>query len=631
MTFLLPLGLLALLTLPLIIVLHLLRERRRRMAVPSLLHWLNVPRRREGERIRRLPLTLLLLLHLLIAALLGLALGRPQLAGALNGAARQTVIVLDTSTSMATREDLSGGSSTRFAQARMRALALLRALQAGDRATLIAAGPTAQVVADGGAGDLAALTAALDRLRPGGDGADMIGALTLAEATIDPRREHRIVAISDGGLPSPEPPPNRGGDGGGSPPVDWQIVGSDQPNRAIISFAARSWGGKLQVYARAANYDRAPFRTTLRLYGDERLIDTRALSIAAERETELTWTLPTGYATLRATLDGRDALPEDDQGFLAVAPARPITALLVSARPEPLRRALAAAGAQVTVVETSRYSDTLTAGRAVDLTVFDSFLPQAWPAGAALAINPPPASALLPGGSSRPFTSNEPQSDDPKEQLTQTGAILEGLSLGGVRFGTVRSIKPPAWATTQLALGDKPLILRGRSGSSEIAIWAFDLASSNLPTRLAFPLLVARTVRDLAPAPLPSAIQAGAPLALRSDPRVNTLQFTAPDGTRATVRSTPALVIETLTQPGFYRIESQGGSAPGMVGQVGVNAGSAAESDLRRRVGIAAASSLQFNAAAGAPERRAQAIDLWPWLALGALALLMLEWGYIHR
>src|SRR5436190_12296422 len=129
MTFLLPLGLLALLTLPVILLLHMLRERRRRVAVPSLLHWQNLPRKREGERIRRLPLTLLLLLHLLVAALIGLALGRPQLAGALGGGARQTVIVLDTSTSMATREDLSGGSSTRFAQARMRALALLRALQ----------------------------------------------------------------------------------------------------------------------------------------------------------------------------------------------------------------------------------------------------------------------------------------------------------------------------------------------------------------------------------------------------------------------------------------------------------------------------------------------------------------------
>src|ERR687884_2335623 len=104
MTFLLPLGLLALLILPIIIVLHLLRERRRRVAVPSLLHWLNIPRRPEGERIRRLPLTLLLLLHLLVAGLLALALAQPQLAGALGGASRQFAIVIDTSTSMAARD-----------------------------------------------------------------------------------------------------------------------------------------------------------------------------------------------------------------------------------------------------------------------------------------------------------------------------------------------------------------------------------------------------------------------------------------------------------------------------------------------------------------------------------------------
>src|SRR5262245_49923254 len=110
MTFLLPIGLLALLILPVIVVLHLLRERRRRIAVPSLLHWLNIPRRQEGERIRRLPLTLLLLLHLLVAGLLGLALGRPQLAGVPGNAARQMVIVLDTSTSMAAQ----AGSRTRF-------------------------------------------------------------------------------------------------------------------------------------------------------------------------------------------------------------------------------------------------------------------------------------------------------------------------------------------------------------------------------------------------------------------------------------------------------------------------------------------------------------------------------------
>jgi hypothetical protein len=612
MTFLLPIGLLALLTLPLIVVLHLLRERRRRVAVPSLLHWLNIPQRRAGERIRRLPLTLLLLMHLLIAGLLGLALGRPQFASAPVGAARQTAIVLDTSTSMAAR----AGTTTRFAQALARARALLRELRPGDQATLIAAGPTAHVIAEGGAGDLAALTAALDGLRPGGDGADLAGALALAEAGLDPRRERRIVAISDGGTASSAPALGRAGEAQ-TVPIDWQIVGGAQPNRAIISFAVRPWGGKLQVYARAANYDPSPFRTTLRLYGDEQLLDTRDVLLAADGEAELTWTLPAGYATLRAALGGRDGLPEDDQGFLAVAPNHPITALLVSAKPAPLRRALAAAGAQVTVVEPIAYTGT--PDRSIGLTVFDGFLPRAWPAGAVLAINPPPGSPLIAVGGALPPA--------PTGELAQRGPILEGLSLGGINFGTVQPVTPPAWATTQLAIGDQPLILRGRDGPTEIAIWTFDLASSNLPARVAFPLLIARTVHDLAPTPLPAAIQAGAPLSLRPDPRATTIEISGPGGARSIARSTPSLVLDTLTQPGFYRVEAEN-----FTGQLGVNAGSAAESDLRHRATAQPDRKLHFVAPAReADSPRRPVADLWPWLALGALALLMLEWGYIHR
>ena len=182
MTFLLPIGLLALLTIPLILLLHLLRERRRRVAVPSLMHWLNVPRRHEGQRIRRLPLTLLLLLHLLAAALLGLALGRPQILGRFAGAARQVAVVIDTSTSMAARQ----GASTRFALAQERARAALRALGSQDRATLVAAGPSARIVASGGAADLARLLAAVDQLRPGGT-----GAAHSAERDATRQRRHR--------------------------------------------------------------------------------------------------------------------------------------------------------------------------------------------------------------------------------------------------------------------------------------------------------------------------------------------------------------------------------------------------------------------------------------------------------
>jgi len=333
----------------------------------------------------------------------------------------------------------------------------------------------------------------------------------------------------------------------------------------------------------------------------------------------LTWTLPGSYATLRAELDGRDGQPADDQGYLSVAPPTPARVLLVAAKPDPLRRALAAARAQVAVVEPSRYAETSASGLAIDLTVFDGFLPKEWPAGAALAINPPPGNPLLTVGA---FP--EPAPDG---ELVQHGAIFEGLSLGGVNFGTVQPVQPPGWAATQLATGERPLILRGRDGPHEIAIWAFDLASGNLPSRLAFPLLVARTVRDLTPAPLPAAIQAGAPLPLRPDPRATEIQVVGPDGARTTMAVAPALVLDSLTQPGFYWIEG-----PGLGGLVGVNAGSAVESDLRQPNGAPPQTQPQFTAPAQAnDEQQRHVIDIWPWLALGALALLMLEWGYIHR
>lgn len=607
MIFLLPIGLLALLALPLILVLHMLRERRRRVSVPSLLHWLHIPRRPAGERIRRIPLTLLLLLHLLVAALLGLALGRPQLVGALSTGAQHVAIVIDTSTSMAAND----AATTRFARARDRARAILRGLGPADRATLIAAGPTAKVIAEGS--DFSILAAALDGIEPGGASTDLAGALTLAETTFEPRHSRRIVVITDGALP---PLANRQL----IAPLEWQQVGGATQNHGLVAFAARPWAGKLQVYARVANYSDAPFISELRLYGDDQLISTRNVRAPAEGDAELTWTLPVGVAVLRAELDGRDALPLDDEGFLNVAPHRPVRVALVSSAPDPLRRALAATpGVSVAIVDPSAYADTPTARSPIDLTVFDGFLPPTWPPGAVLAVNPPPGSQLLRvDAEARPLAGRG---------LTQRGAVLEGLNLSGIHFGDVQAVTPPEWAETQFALGETPMILRGRNNTSEIAIWTFDLATGNLPTRVVFPLLVARTVRDLTPALLPPAVQSGATLIVRPDARATAVALSGPDGMRVELAAGPTLAVDMPAQPGLYYIEELRDGAMTFRGQVGVNAGAPGESDLRPRP------TPQFGSAPPDPdgEQRRQMFDLWPWLALGALALMMFEWGYTHR
>jgi Ca-activated chloride channel family protein len=273
----------------------------------------------------------------------------------------------------------------------------------------------------------------------------------------------------------------------------------------------------------------------------------------------------------------------------------------------------------VTTLDPANYTPGAADASAVELTIFDSFLPQAWPTGAILAIHPPPGSALLDvAAQSRTTRSTE---------LSAHGALLAGLSFGGVSFGLVQPVTPPSWATTLLADGTTPLILRGRDEAHEIAIWTFDLASSNLPTRLAFPLLVARTVRDLTPLPLPSSLQAGAPLNLHPDARADELRISGPGGASTTLAAAPAITLDTLTQPGLYQVEERHAGTLLFRGQVPVNAGIPIESNLRpgSKPQIASAAPVH----ASQPQRRMY--DIWPTLALGALAILMLEWGYLHR
>jgi len=369
------------------------------------------------------------------------------------------------------------------------------------------------------------------------------------------------------------------------------------------------------VYARVANFSRQSYLGSIRLVGDDRTISTDPLSIAAGGETELTWAAPANIASLRVEMAGDDGLPLDDSASVGVARARPLAALIVSGRPAQLERALGAVpGMQISVVAPAEYASST---RSADLTIFDGFLPPEWPSGAVLAINPPPGNPLLDVGvQAMPLGERE---------LRLVGETLGDLSLTGVSFGSTHPLETPAWATPLLSADEIPLILRGEHEGREIAIWNFDLAAGNLPTRLAFPLLMARTVRNLAPPPLPESVLAGTAVTVRPDPRTTELRLTSPDGAVQSVPAGAAVVLDTLRQPGIYRVEELRGEEFTVLGLIGVNAGSATESNLAPQP--LPALNAPTNAPGGAPQRLMS--DIWPWLALAAVAVLAVEWLYV--
>ena len=183
LTFLSPAFLWLLAALPLVVALHFLRSRRRRVDVSAMFLWQRA--RTTMARRRVFTPTWLLAAQLLFTAMAAVALARPALVPA---AVPDRVVIVDASASMAAID----GALTRFD----RAVEVARPLVDGSgRVALIRAGLDARLEAPL---DATALQrqAALDALRPGDAAADMGRALALAEALL-PGADVHIVSDQD--------------------------------------------------------------------------------------------------------------------------------------------------------------------------------------------------------------------------------------------------------------------------------------------------------------------------------------------------------------------------------------------------------------------------------------------------
>src|SRR5215210_1108936 len=101
-----------LLLVPALVAMYMLRPRAQRKPVPSLRLWQNLPLvERPRARLRRPPLSLLLLLQALLLLAGAIALIQPAFS---SPASRHTVIIMDASGSM----QAQNGPSSRFEQAK---------------------------------------------------------------------------------------------------------------------------------------------------------------------------------------------------------------------------------------------------------------------------------------------------------------------------------------------------------------------------------------------------------------------------------------------------------------------------------------------------------------------------------
>lgn len=635
-----PLGLLALAGVPLIVFFHMRHTTPIERSAPTLRFWRMVtPVPTDEARLRRPPLSLLLVLQLLAVSALGLALARPAITGAWAGLGgsvepNHLVFVLDGSTSM-TATDTEDGQQ-RFEYAKSQMIQRIEDTTDGDVVTVLVLGSSIQSFEAGDSAGMHALTEQLAVLPLPGGRADLNAALSLASNLLLPGMNNQVVVLTDGAVAAdPAVVASVGA------PVELVQAGrANTPNLAIVQLSASvssaSTSG-MTLFARLANFSGSNVDTTVSLLADTIEVQSSRISIPAGATIDFSSNpLPPGVSRARLVLQTSDALLADDTAEVILSGQSDLAQriLLVSDTPLILQRALSALpGAQVTTVSTTEHLSGDIVGGPYDLLVFEDYTPEnANEITAPVVFVHPPVDGLLPAkGAMTTSSVQHLRPDDP---------LLRGVDLTGLTFGeTPIHILGPN--DTAVVTGENgPLLYRGQlPGIDEpMVVLAFGLQDTAFSQRIAFPILMTNIVQALAPAALPAAAVLGDPLVLQPRAGVQTIRITTPAGivsdspVATDASGTAEAVIFTDTgMAGEYAVqELDEGGVSIASGIFVIDAGHPTESNLTANPDLPAIlATAQTSSDTGAIQQRLG--DLWPLLAMLALGLLAVEWFWVMR
>jgi Ca-activated chloride channel homolog len=605
MTVLIPAAGFLALTLPAIVALYILRIRRPLRVVPALHLWPDTVRDRQAnvpwQRLRR---SWLLLLQLLAAAALVAAALRPALP-ADAALAHHTVVLVDTSASMQAKDV----QPSRLDAAKREVDQLIDQLRPDDMMTIISVSASPRVVASA-IGQHGPLHDAVRALNPSNGAANLAEALNLAAGVVHPKEAARAILYSDGivdplgssftqGLPFP---------------VDFHPLGVSSENLAITALSVRAESSARSATARVQNFGRETHSVALEWRADGHLLDVRRIELRPGQAEDLTISLGNDVTSVTARLTGGDLLTVDDLATAVARPARPLRVLLVTPGNLFLQRALRLR--PDFVVDVKSPADYRDSG-AYAMTVFDRFLPRSLPNGPLWLIDPPRGSTLSGGpavaiGRVRPVDAGDP--------------LLNHVDLQDVHVARSQDMRRSSFGRVLISSAQTPLVIVRDEPYRQVLI-GFDLHESDLPLRVAFPILVENLTEWMLPASVPGrSLHPDEPVTLVPEPGARSVEVKRPDGSRQALAGGSIITFADTDQIGLYTVSQQltGGSA---VSWFTVNLFDPSISALKPADRLVLPPTRTGTAAATHPGQ----LDLWPWFALVGLGLVCAEWLAFHR
>jgi hypothetical protein len=606
-----------------LVALYVLKLRRRRVEVPFAGLWRKVLRDTESTALwRKLRRIVSLLVQLAVLALLLLAIGDPRLAASARG--RTLAIVVDTSASMQT---LDASGKSRLDAALTAARRLIRGLGSEDAAILVSMDgrPSPRT---GLTADAEELERALDGVKATDTPADVERALRLAGDALSGRPQPTLVLIGDGAWDAAALERAKKA----LPESDWRYlpIGETVENAAITAFAVRRYRANQTAYEVLVEVQRfgdspQPLKCALELVQDGEVVNVEQLALGPNERLERVYPNLAGEGTrlearLRtdkgAPMTTIDKLAVDDIAFALLPPRKKIKVELVTAGNLFLEGALLLdENLSVKKIAPSAWDAAESAN--YDAVVLDGFAPPTPPRTHALWVDPRPGGEFtLRGAVDAPIVT----------EVAAKHPVMRWVTLADLNVSRASRIQlEPGDVAVASALHDPIIVARDRNGRKSVAL-GFDLKKSDLPMRVAFPVLVVNALDWFAGADtgLMPSVPLGQAWRLPAPAGALEVEVRGPDGVKASAPVHDGRATFYAARAGYYEVRAQGGPAR----LVAANLSNPSESRLTVAKSLTVAGK---PLAAPEPGRLGVRRTLWSYLLVIALAMLFVEWWTYNR
>lgn len=452
-----------LITVPLLIMLYILKRKYKEEVISSSLLWKEVYKNTRAttpwEKFRK---NIMFLLQLLILLLIILALMKPFLKFG-GESYKNVIIVVDNTASMSTMYN----EKTRLEEAKNLAKEFLTSKEEGTNAYVVNFDGTGNLLSSGEAEKEVAIET-IDGISQSYSSGDINEVLSLVKAVglgIGEEYETLIFTDEDVNL----------GD------INGKVVSlaNAGTNASVDNISHKFIGDNARVIATVSNRGAGVYEGDFSLYNGDELIQVESLTLAEGEKKTLTFDLEGftgGY--LKGELSRKDIILEDNLYYHVIGDTKMKKVLLVTEENVFLERAFGSIE-NTEVFKTNDVSN-LTESDKYDLYIFDNVTPLVMPStGSMLFINP---------------TSNEffrvLEGGEIGEAKAAPGEVSNYLEAMEFTLSSYGKIELPYWGRKFLTVEENIIGFKGEFEGRQVAAMSFDLHNSDLALKKEFPILM---------------------------------------------------------------------------------------------------------------------------------------------